>query len=197
VDSTAAALERARRFASPMVSIPPVEHALPATRRLLAAAGAAFRIVGGIAVIHHGYLRTTEDIDVLITPEAQSRLDDELAAHGFVRESAHRIRHGETGVGVHLLVAGEPMPRPGAPAYPWPEALPASDADPTVVGLRGLIELKLRADRHQDRADLVALLQRLDEQQYLVIEAQLDAALRGTLAQLRRDALEEASWGGD
>ena len=100
------------------------------------------------------------------------------------------------GVAVHLLVAGEPMPRPGGPPYPSPRSLPASAEDPGVVALGGLVRLKLLAGRHQDRADVVALLRRLDEPSYLALETALEAPeLRRRLLELRRDALEEASWG--
>ena len=37
---------------------------------LLRDAGVVFRIVGGVAVLHHGYARTTEDIDVLVAADA-------------------------------------------------------------------------------------------------------------------------------
>jgi hypothetical protein len=65
------------------------------------------------------------------------------------------------------------------------------------VGLSGLVDLKLWADRHQDRADLVALLKRLDERQYLDLEAGARPELRTRLWKLRRDALEDASWEAD
>lgn len=198
MDPTAAALARLRHFAQPMAAdIPPADLALPAVRRLMAAAGAPYRIVDGVAVIHHGYLRTTEDVDILIEPQAQSAIDDQLAAHGFVRESSHRLRHQETGVGVHLLVAGEAMPRPAGSTYPRPEALESSRKDPAVTGLRGLIELKLLAGRHQDHADVVALLKPLSEEDYLQLEAAVAPDLRPRLWRLHRDALEEASWDAD
>lgn len=64
-----------------------------------------------------------------------------------------------------------------------------------MVSLDALVRLKLLADRHQDRADVVALLKRLDEQAYLDLGAALKPVeLRHRLSELRRDALEEASW---
>lgn len=162
---------------------------------MLEAAGIPFKIVGGLAVVHHGYARTTEDIDLLVEAGSSEALDARLASHGFTRETPHRLRHRATGVAVHLLVAGEPMPRPGAPPYPGPESLPSSPGDPAVVGLAGLVRLKLLADRHQDRADVVALVKPLDERVYLDLESALEPAeLRTHLAELRRDALDEASW---
>lgn len=175
--------------------IPPVDQALPAVRELLESAGVPFKVVGGLAVVHHGYARSTVDIDLLVEAGSRERIDTRLEAFGFVRETPHRLRHRATGVAVHLLVAGEPMPRPGGPAYPSPETLPSSPKDAAVVGLAGLVRLKLLADRHQDRADVVALLKHLDERAYLDVEAALDPTeLRQRLLELRRDALEEASW---
>jgi hypothetical protein len=195
VNSTAT-LARLRRFAQSMApDLPPVDQALPATRELLASAGVPFKVVGGLAVIHHGYARTTEDIDLLIEAGSQERLDSRLAPCGFVRESPDRLRHRATGVAVHLLIAGEPMPRPGSPPYSSPDSLPSSPEDATVVSLDALVRLKLLAGRHQDRADVVALLKSLDERAYLDLEAALEPVeLRQRLSELRRDALEEASW---
>lgn len=175
--------------------LPPVDLALPAARELLASAGVPFKVVGGLAVIHHGYARTTEDIDLLVAAGSRESIDARLAACGFVRETPHRLRHRPTGVAVHLLIAGEPMPRPGAPPYPSPQTLPSSPRDLGVVNLDALIRLKLLAGRHQDQADVVALLKGLDERTYLDLEAALETAeLRRRLSELRRDALEEASW---
>jgi hypothetical protein len=174
--------------------IPPVDEALPAVRELMESSGTEFRVVGGVAVIHHGYLRTTEDIDVLVEEGFAARMGSWLAAHDFVRETGHRLRHRPSGVVVHLLIAGEPMPRPDAPPYPSPASLEPSARDAAIVGLQGLMRLKLLAGRHQNRADVVALLKGLDERGYLELEASMEPELRASLWSLRRDALEEASW---
>jgi hypothetical protein len=81
-----------------------------------------------LAVIYHGYARTTEDIDLLVEAGSQESLDARLAPCGFARETPHRLRHRATGVPVHLLIAGEPMPRPGGPPYPSSGSLPSSPA---------------------------------------------------------------------
>lgn len=59
------------------------------------------------------------------------------------------------------------------------EALPAS------------VDFKLQAKRHQDIADVVALLEGLDDARYLALEAATPPARRPELARLREDALEE------
>jgi hypothetical protein len=97
----------------------------------------------------------------------------------------------ESGVRVDILVEGAPLPREGAGAYPSPHELGASARDPDVVDLQGLIELKLRARRHQDIADIVALLQQLDDAHFLELEAGVERSLRPALTCLREDAIEE------
>jgi hypothetical protein len=191
-----APLARLRRFAQSMdPDLPPVDQALPAVQEMMHSAGVGFKLVGGLDVIHHGYARITEDIDVLVQAGSQESIDARLEPCGFVRETPHRLRHRATGVAVHLPVAGEPMPRSGSPPSPSPESLASSPEDHAVVGLAALVRLKLLDDRHQDRADVVALLKSLDERAYLDLEAALEPTeFRRRLAELRRDALEEASW---
>jgi len=172
-------------------SVGQVDVALPALRALLRDAGASFKLVGGVAVVHHGYLRTTEDIDVLVDAASPGKLAAAAAAHGFTAVTRTRLRHAASGVVVDLLVAGEAMPRRGAPSYPSPGDLAASPDDPDFVALGPLCELKIRAHRHQDLADVVELLQRLDEGPYIELEAAMHPELRPELAGLRRDALEE------
>jgi predicted nucleotidyltransferase len=57
---------------------------------LLAESGVAFVLVGGVAVTIQGYVRLTEDVDVLVedSPENLRRLLDTLSAYGegFARE---------------------------------------------------------------------------------------------------------------
>jgi hypothetical protein len=166
--------------------MPSVDEGLVALRRLLAAAGVEGALVGGAAVIHHGYVRATEDLDLL---------EPHLAAHGFERAKENRLRHVPSGVDVDLLFGGERRPRPGSPPYPRPSEVARSDRESDVVALPALVELKLVARRHQDLADVVELLKRLDEEAYLALEASVPPELRADLLRLRRDALEELSLG--
>jgi hypothetical protein len=171
--------------------LPPVDLVLAEVRALMADAGAAFKIVGGVAVVHHGYPRTTEDVDVLIGADALPRIDAKLAAHGFERAGASRLRHTASGVLVDLLVAGSALPRAGAGVYPSPETVGGSPRDAQVADLPTLIDLKLRARRHRDVADVVELLKRIDDAHYIDLESRVDASLRADLAKLRQDALDE------
>jgi hypothetical protein len=192
MDSTADDLARVLRFARPMdPTLPAVDVALGEARSLFAAADVHFKIVGGVAVLHHGYRRTTEDIDVLVEANALEKLTPALASRGFERAGAARLRHVATGVLVDLLEAGSLMPRVGGGAYPSPDEVEASARDASVVGLSALIELKLRSRRHRDIADVVELIKRLDDARYIDVEAKVALALRPALADLRRDALDE------
>ena len=173
--------------------LPSVDVALPEVRRLFTEAGVAFLLVGGVAVVHHGYARTTEDVDVLVEAATADRLDPLLPTHGFERLSPTRLRHLPTGVRVDLLVAGESMPGRHPVRYPSPIEAGGSVRDASVIDLKGLVSLKLHAHRHRDLADVVELLKRIDEAHYIELEAATDNRLRPELSALRRDALEEAS----
>ena len=182
-----------RRFAQAMSpSLPPIDLALPRLRELLEAAGVPYRLVGGVAVVHHGYERSTRDLDVLIPADAE--IDPLLATHGFVRDSRTRLRHVASGVPIDLLIAGDPCPRPGQPAYPEPDDVAPSPRDPGVIGLAGLVTLKLRAGRLQDKADVVALLKHLSESELIELGAGVDSSQRSELARLWDDAQQELSW---
>ncbi len=60
----------------PLESRPPGIEDFVALARSLHAEGVEYIVVGGMAVIHHGFVRATEDIDLLVrsTPENESRL---------------------------------------------------------------------------------------------------------------------------
>lgn len=187
-------LSRSRLFASAVdPQMPPVDEALPAAKALLEAAHVPYRWVGGLAVVHHGYRRTTVDIDVLVSADALDRLRPLLGSYGF-EEVRRGLRHLATGVHVDLLVEGSALPREGAGLYPAPSDQAGCEDEPEMLALAPLIALKLRAGRHQDLADIVALLKLLDDEAYLRVEAALDPAQRETLLLLRRDALEELAW---
>ncbi|HRE91669.1 MAG TPA: hypothetical protein PK095_21300 [Myxococcota bacterium] len=117
-------------------------------------------------------------------------LDALLEIHGFERLGAARLKHA-SGATVDLLIAGSPSPRSGEAPYPRPQDLVPSALDRDVVGLAGLVALKLSARRAQDRADLVALMKPLSEGAYLEIEASLPPGKRRALRELREEALEE------
>lgn len=194
MENTATALARVNAFARAMKpDVPPVDVALADLREMLGRAGVAYVLVGGVAVIHHGYVRATDDIDVLLDREAVAGVEPLLADGGFERRTERRWHHLGSRVDVDLLLAGEPMPR-GRDRYPHPAEVGRSPREADVVDLTGLIALKLQAGRYQDLADIVRLLQALDESDYLNVEAGLPPDLRQRVFELREDALEERRW---
>lgn len=58
---------------SPIPGRIPQEDDLVALCRALNTCGARYLIVGGFAVIHHGYLRATEDIDLLLAGDLDNQ----------------------------------------------------------------------------------------------------------------------------
>jgi hypothetical protein len=178
-----------------MPDLPAVDLALPLLRTMLRAAGIPFKLVGGVAVIHHGYARTTVDIDVLVPSDGVERLRPWLGAHGFHEDQPGRLRHLATGVRVDVLFAGQTLTgRREGHVMPSPEVTVSSERDPEIVGLAGLLELKLCAGRKRDEADVIELLKRQSEREYLYLEAEVPTHLRGELFRLREDALEELAW---
>lgn len=193
---TIANLTRARKFAAAVdPTVPKVDEALPHIRTLLDRMEVDYLFVGGIAVVHHGYVRATVDIDVLMNAADLTKLDGvSLQAAHFHRPRPHRLVHEPTAVPIDLLISGRPMPRPDAPPYPAPNDLPKSSSDPKIVALEGLVTLKLYARRRQNEADIVRLLKNLNDGEYLALEAKTEVNLRPLLTELRRDALEELAW---
>jgi hypothetical protein len=195
VETTEGALGRVLAFGRAVQpDLPAVDGALAALRDLLAAERVEYVVVGGVAVVHHGYARTTRDVDVLLTSEAAERVAPALARHGFDRLCATRWRHRESGAEVDLLFSGDPIPPRARRRFPAPAAVARSSREPDIAGLAPLLELELAAGRHQDVADVVGLLQGLDEAAYLAVEAAVEVELRPRLAELRQDALEERRW---
>jgi hypothetical protein len=120
--------------------------------RLMREAGIPGVIIGGVAVVLHGHLRTTKDVDVALTPPLES-LADLLTANGFIfdREKKEFRKYG---VPVHLVLPeqfGE-----------FSDEVVEIEGIST-VSLAQLINMKLRSGsenmlRAQDLADVIGLI---------------------------------------
>jgi hypothetical protein len=109
-------------------------------------------IIGGIAVVLHGHLRSTKDIDIFLD-DSLERIAAALAAHGFQRDRA-RHEFVRDGVPVHL-VTREQVARPPRKRIEI-EGI-------TTVSLADLVEMKLESGsknilRAQDLADVIGLI---------------------------------------
>jgi hypothetical protein len=150
---------------------------------LMRTAGIPGVVIGGIAVVLHGHIRTTKDVDVFSPPPLKP-LADLLTAHGFVFDQAERAfrKHG---VPVHLVLPEHV----GAPLH---EAIEIEGI--STVPLADLIGMKLRSGstnllRAQDLADVIGLIRvhKLDRS----FARRLDKALRPAFRQLVRMIYKE------
>jgi hypothetical protein len=115
------------------------------TSRRLTELGIPHALIGGLAVGLHGYPRATKDVDFLVGNQAFDRMEPLLVFREELRDLV--------AVGVVDLM---PLPTGHSELAAYLDTT-AGDEIP-VVGMEGLILLKLLADRPQDRADIDALL---------------------------------------
>lgn len=149
--------------------------------RALNDAPARYLVVGGLAVVIHGYMRFTADVDLVLEPDPEARrralralaglgyaprvpvpiasfADAELIQRwaeekGMLAFGLYSEAHHETNVGLMLG-----MPFDFESAYAGArraEILP--DLVMTVLGRRELLEMKRAAGRHKDLDDIEAL----------------------------------------
>ena len=162
--------EAARRAGEFFMGKSPVHLALERTARALDAMGIPFAIAGAMAVNAHGHVRTTEDVDILITPEGLAAFKARWLGRGWVERfpGSRGFQDAEHGVRIDVLLTGE-YPGDGKPkpiAFPDPAAAAERGADGIpVIALRTLIELKLASgmtapQRPRDLDDVIQLIRK-------------------------------------
>jgi hypothetical protein len=141
------------------------DETIAALRKHADEVGAQIVLVGGVAVICHGYPRPTKDRDVLVDFRSANALanrlmDDPDWERLEVRQYA--FLHRPTGVPVDFLVSRDLM-QLGSP-YQFPDVdkleTDGEIENVPVIGLHGLLFLKLLAGRMRDLADLMELCKR-------------------------------------
>jgi hypothetical protein len=161
--------------------------------------GIDYAIVGGMALVLHGYTRATQDVDVLLTQEGLERFREALVGRGFTPafSGAKRMfKDSQTGVTVEFLVSGE-FPGDGKPkavSFPIPTAAATQIGEIQVIQLENLVELKLASglsgsDRLKDLADVQELIRNLNLPQDFA--QQLDPSVQQGYLQLW-DGVERA-----
>jgi hypothetical protein len=133
----------------------------------LQAMGIDYAVVGGMALVAHGYDRTTVDVDILVTSEGNRLLREKLDGLGYVPPFAgsRNLRDTQTGVRIEFLIAGE-FPGDGKPkpvAFPDPAQAGVEIDGIRYLRLERLIELKLASgltnpNRLKDLADVQELI---------------------------------------
>jgi len=146
----------------------PVHETLRALAQRLQQSGIPYAIAGGMALVVHGYDRTTVDVDVIVQPEGLAQVHQLLVGLGYrpaFEGSRKQLRDTEHGVRVEFLVTGE-FPGDGRPkpiAFPDPVACSVEFGGVRYVNLNTLLELKLASGltnpgRLKDLADVQEMI---------------------------------------
>ena len=150
----------------------PVQETLHQVARRLSEEGIDYAIIRGMGLALHGFVRPTQDVDLLMTREGLERFRDRLVGRGYVPlfEGAHKhFRDASTGISVEVLTTGE-YPGDGEPkpvAFPDPSKASVQLDEFRVASLETLIELKLASGlsaehrRLRDLADVQQLIETL------------------------------------
>jgi hypothetical protein len=129
--------------------------------RLCREAGVRPLVVGGLAVNHHGYMRFTADVDILVAREEAVPLYRRLKAEPGWKRHAEGFKNTFVDVGLDICVEGERTSPGSAEEFPAPAELRKVDVRPLPVpALAELIALKVMSGRARDDADVVELLKR-------------------------------------
>ncbi|MGH7855943.1 MAG: hypothetical protein ACREQY_01345 [Candidatus Binatia bacterium] len=158
----------------------------------LAAESIPYAVLGGMALGEHGYVRMTDDVDIVLTPAGLERFVAACVGRGYVPAfpaATRAFRDTETGVRIEILVAGE-YPGDGKPkpvAFPDPDGSSIEIGGIRVIELPRLVELKLASgmtapDRLRDLADVQELIraEHLDDS----FASQLDESVREKFLEL-------------
>lgn len=184
------------------MSTGPVHRTLTNVARRLSDAGIDYAVIGGMALALHGFVRPTQDVDLLLSPEGLEKFHAELVGRGYVptfQGARKHFRDTETGVKVEMITAGE-YPGDGKPKpviFPDPASKSETIGEHRVINLPTLIELKLAsglsAEHRQlrDLADVQQLIETLDLAENL--SEQLDPSVREEYQRLWRLAKKSQS----
>ena len=163
----AAAIQMASRF---FMRDDPVHLSLRRIAEKLDQLEIPYAVVGGMALVAHGYDRTTLDVDILVTREGLDALRKSLEGRGYRPpfEGSRNLRDTRTGVQIEFVVTGA-FPGDGKPkavAFPPPADVSVEIDGIRYVTLPTLIELKLASGmtnpgRLRDLADVQELIRRL------------------------------------
>ncbi len=149
-------------------------------------AGIDYAVIGGMALAIHGYVRLTQDVDLLMNEAGLAQFQRTLVGRGYVPAfpgAGKMFRDAVTGVTVEIIISGE-FPGDGKPKsvqFPEPMAIAIEQDGLRVARLETLIELKLASgltapDRLKDLADVQELIRVLNLSQDL--SEQLDASVK-------------------
>lgn len=174
---------------------------LGALGAILQSLGAPAMVIGGIAVISHGYARTTADRDVLVSRDDALRLTVALETSPDwqrLESKEFSFLHLPTNGQIDVVTSGDLAATGLIPYYfPLPGELAGHGqlAGLPIVGLNDLIYLKLLAGRMRDHADIMELcklhMNTIDFESILGRLDPSDEERREKLAEIRKQAPKE------
>lgn len=142
--------------------------ALAELRDAFAREGIPFAVIGALAMRRHGYVRHTEDIDIVTTPEGLERIHERLVGRGLLPRGPglrKKLRDTRHKVDVDVLQSGEHAGAVGSPIrYPDPHAPEFAEKADGIryATLPALIAFKIASGhwgrRMRDLADAQALI---------------------------------------
>lgn len=124
-----------------------VHQALKKIAKKLAELDIPYAVAGGMALVAHGYRRTTVDVDLLVDAAGLAAVHRALEGLGYVPPFAgsKHLRDVETGVRIEFLVAGQ-YPGDGKPkplSFPEPTDVAVEINGIRYLNLPTLVGLKL------------------------------------------------------
>jgi hypothetical protein len=148
----------------------PVRHSLEKIAERLKQLDVPYVIVGGMALVAHGYKRMAVDVHILVDSEGLKAVHEALEGLGYVAPFAgsKHLRDTETSVRIEFLVTGQ-YPGDGKPkplAFPDPRDVAQVIDGVRYITLPALVDLKLasgmtNAGRLRDLADVQEVIREL------------------------------------
>jgi hypothetical protein len=145
----------------------PVHLAAEEIARHLEEAGIDYAIAGALSLGVHGFVRATEDVDIIITREGLEAFKERWLGRGYVnlRAGGKPVRDATHNVKIDFLIAGD-FPGDGKPkpvSVPVPRTASVVGEKYRVISLPKLVELKLASGmtaphRMQDLTDVMRLI---------------------------------------
>lgn len=140
--------------------------ALADLQQLSLAEEISIAIVEGLGAIRYGYPAATQDIDIVVARDRLETLMKSAPAYGFkiaweAKSGWHTLMHGD--VEINIVPEGG-RARDSAPTtIPGPASLGVQQGL-DYASLPGWIELKLGSGRQKDRAHIVEVMKKTDEE---------------------------------
>jgi len=145
----------------------PLQRGAADIARRLTEMGIDYAIAGALGLAAHGFVRATEDVDVLISREGLDRFKESWLGRGYVevRPGGKAVRDTVNGIKIDFRIEGD-YPGDGRPKpvrFPAPAEATAHAGRFNVVTLPRLVELKLASGmtaphRLHDLADVLRLI---------------------------------------